>query len=194
MRIHVGGTSRFRYASTRSASTRSPSTTPTSNEVNWPRGLLDSQCSPSTDDANTTATPSVGSRPVSSSHGDHSPIQGNGNQPEVHEWHETFHQEDDDPGETEESMNVDDQLPEISFNSLGQLIEDISKPYASILGVIDRSVVSPHYEDWRIVTSEYKEEIWRSLKNEYKVPEIIKVKALRMENKSWKNRKTKLRN
>ncbi|KAI3944078.1 hypothetical protein MKW92_005587, partial [Papaver armeniacum] len=105
MRIHVGGTSQFHFASTRSASTRSPSTTPTSNEVNWPRGLLDSQGSPLTDGANTTASTSVGSQTVSSSHGDHSPIQGNANQPEGHEWHEACHQADDDPGEAEESMN-----------------------------------------------------------------------------------------
>ncbi|KAI3853002.1 hypothetical protein MKW92_025293, partial [Papaver armeniacum] len=105
MRIHVGGTSRFRFCSTRSANTRSPNTTPTSNEVNWPSGLLDSQGSPSSDGANTSASPSVGVNLVSSSHGDHSPIQGNANQPEGYEWHAAFHQADDDPGETEESMN-----------------------------------------------------------------------------------------
>ncbi|KAI3890109.1 hypothetical protein MKW92_016368, partial [Papaver armeniacum] len=86
-----------------------------------------------------------------------------------------------------------DPLPEIPFNSLGQPVEDISKPYASRIGVICRNVVSPHYEDWRIVPVEFKEEIWRTLNNEYKIPEIIKGKVLRMANKSWKNRKNKLR-
>ncbi|KAI3850750.1 hypothetical protein MKW98_030810, partial [Papaver atlanticum] len=73
-RLHVGGRSRFWSASSRPASTRSPSTTPSSNEVKWPRSLLDSQGSPSTDGANTAASPSVGIRHVSSSDGDHSPI------------------------------------------------------------------------------------------------------------------------
>ncbi|KAI3861565.1 hypothetical protein MKW98_000517 [Papaver atlanticum] len=142
-RLHVGGSSsRFR-----SGSTSSPTTTPRSNEANWPRGLLNSQGSPSTDGAHTAVSPSVGSGRVSSSDGDNSLSQGNGNQDEGHGWHEAFHQEDNDPGDTEESMNNDDQLPEIPFNSLGQPIEDISKPYASRIRVITRNVVSPHYEE-----------------------------------------------
>ncbi|KAI3872856.1 hypothetical protein MKW92_028940, partial [Papaver armeniacum] len=101
----AGGSSRFRSGSTRSASTRSPSTTPSSNEANWTRGLLNSQGSPSTDGANPAGSPSVGSRQVSSSDGEHSPSQGTGNQPEEHGWHEAFHQVHNDPGDTEESMN-----------------------------------------------------------------------------------------
>ncbi|KAI3956155.1 hypothetical protein MKW92_021564, partial [Papaver armeniacum] len=69
-----------------------------------------------------------------------------------------------------------DQLLEIPFNSLGQPVENISKPFSSKIGAITRNVVSPHYEDWRIVPSVFKEEIWRSLKNEYRVPEIVKGK------------------
>ncbi|KAI3853394.1 hypothetical protein MKW92_029941, partial [Papaver armeniacum] len=97
---HDGGSSRFRSGSTRYASTRSPSTTLSSNEANWPRGFLNSQGSPSTDGANP-----AGSRQVYSSDGEHSPSQGTGNQPEEHGWHEAFHQADNDPGDTEESMN-----------------------------------------------------------------------------------------
>ncbi|KAI3845888.1 hypothetical protein MKW92_011301, partial [Papaver armeniacum] len=101
----AGSSSRFRSGSTRSASTRSPGTTPSLNEANLPRGLLNSQGSPSTDGANPSRSPSVGSRLVSSSDVEHSPSQVTENQPEEHVWNEAFHQVYNDPGDTEESMN-----------------------------------------------------------------------------------------
>ncbi|KAI3955688.1 hypothetical protein MKW98_006048, partial [Papaver atlanticum] len=86
-----------------------------------------------------------------------------------------------------------DHLLVIQFNSMGQPIEDGSKKYATRVGTISRSIVPPCFEDWRSVPCVLKEEIWRAIKNEYKVPEIIKCNALRMANKSWKNKKTTLR-
>ncbi|XP_026429124.1 uncharacterized protein LOC113325112 [Papaver somniferum] len=101
-----GSSSRFRSGSTRSASTRSPTTTPSANEVNWPRGLLNSQGSPLTDGEHTAGHPSVGSQRVSSSDGDDSLSQGTGNQAEGHGWHDAFHQEDNDPGDTNEAPSI----------------------------------------------------------------------------------------
>ncbi|XP_026429997.1 uncharacterized protein LOC113326492 [Papaver somniferum] len=177
----------------RSASTRSASTTPRSSEANWTRALLNSQGSPSTDGDHAAASPSEGSHRVSSSNGDHSPIHGNGNQAEVNGWHEAFHQENIEADNTEENRINDDHLLEIQFNALEQPIEDGSEKYATTVGTIARNIVPPCIEDWRSVPCGLKEEIWRVIKNEYKVPEVIKCKALRMENKSWKNIKTILK-
>lgn len=81
----------------------------------------------------------------------------------------------------------------VIFNSLGQPVENSSKPYASKLGKIARSTVSPHYRDWRIVPADRKEEIWRRIRNYFSVPEYVKEKALKQANKYWRCGKTPLR-
>ncbi|KAI3904223.1 hypothetical protein MKW92_040868, partial [Papaver armeniacum] len=86
-----------------------------------------------------------------------------------------------------------DHLLEIKFNFMGQPIEDGSNKYATRVGTIARNIFPPHHEDWRDVPWVLKEEIWRAIKNEYRVPAIIKSKAIRMANKSWKNKKITLR-
>lgn len=59
--------------------------------------------------------------------------------------------------------------------------------------MIAKSIVSPSYVTWRKVPPELKEEVWRAIKNVYKVPEFFKDKAIKMANKAWRNGKTPLR-
>ncbi|KAI3951927.1 hypothetical protein MKW98_012132, partial [Papaver atlanticum] len=114
---------------------------------------------------------------VSSSDGDHSPSHGNGNHDGGDGLHEAFHQANNEADNTEESG----------------INEEGSKKYATRVGAIARSIVPLCIEDWRSVNWVLKEEIWRAIKNEYRVPKVIKSKALRMANKSWNNMKTILR-
>ncbi|KAI3959289.1 hypothetical protein MKW98_018879 [Papaver atlanticum] len=86
-----------------SSRSQSASTTPRSSAANWPRSLLNSHGSPSTDGGHTAASPSEGSHRVSSSDGDHYPIHGNGNQAKGNGWHGAFHQENSEANNTEES-------------------------------------------------------------------------------------------
>ncbi|KAI3956156.1 hypothetical protein MKW92_021565, partial [Papaver armeniacum] len=93
-RIPIRSNSRSLSASARSASNRSESTTPRSNSSNWPRTLLNTQGSPSTDGVRISASSSEGSRRVSSSDGDHSPRLVVENEDEGQGWHEAFHRQD----------------------------------------------------------------------------------------------------
>ncbi|KAI3986559.1 hypothetical protein MKX01_014097 [Papaver californicum] len=65
--------------------------------------------------------------------------------------------------------------------------------YCTKIWKIARNIVSLGYDDRRKVPWELKEEIWRSLKNAYKVPENVKDKAIKKANLAWKKSKIPLR-
>ncbi|KAJ6807042.1 uncharacterized protein M6B38_273440 [Iris pallida] len=81
----------------------------------------------------------------------------------------------------------------IIFNEYGQPVDIGSTQFSSAVGMIAKAHCPPGIEDWRRVPKNIKEDIWKSVKNEYQVPEIYKDKILKKANSAWRNWKRELR-
>ncbi|KAI3984464.1 hypothetical protein MKX01_000127 [Papaver californicum] len=146
VRLNGGSSSQSRLTSSRS------------NASDWPPPLL-----------NNFASPGLRSQHLSSPDGEHSPNHDHMNEPEGNVrleemWHAAFQESENEPENTQESRNVDHLLL-IEFNPLGQPVGDSANPYATKVGKISKSIVSPSYTNWRKVPWELKEEVWRAIKN-----------------------------
>lgn len=179
----------------RSSSRSRRSATPSTNSASTWRPLVDTRRSPSNDGLGSHGSPyaSNGHMSLPSSEGEHSPGQGSplsGGEP----WPEALQQTntDSEADNSEESVIGDQRIP-IAFNDNGQPIGPTRRTFSTKLGKITRNLASPGYITWKDVLLPVKESIWKSITNDYMVPQVLKDKVLKRAHKAWKNSKTPLR-
>ncbi|XP_026381069.1 uncharacterized protein LOC113275733 isoform X1 [Papaver somniferum] len=179
----------------RSSNRSRRSATPSTNSASTWRPLVDTRRSPSNDGLGSHGSPyaSNGHMSLPSSEGEHSPGQGSplsGGEP----WPEALQQTntDSEADNSEESVIGDQRIP-IAFNDNGQPIGPTRRTFSTKLGKITRNLASPGYITWKDVLLPVKESIWKSITNDYMVPQVLKDKVLKRAHKAWKNSKTPLR-